>query len=647
MLDLIWLIPALPAASALILTLFGRRLLGEKLSSGIAIASMLANVVLAALIFKTVLGIAPEQLPHTKVLWQWIAAGDLHIQMAFMVDQLTCVMLLFISFVGSLVFIYSTGYMHGDKNYIRFFTLLSLFASMMFILVLGDSFVTMFIGWEGVGLCSYLLIGFYMDKNWAADAGKKAFVVNRVGDFGFLLGMFLIYWQTKSLSFVEVFHLAPEVFVAGGALITAATLLLFLGATGKSAQIPLFIWLPDAMAGPTPVSALIHAATMVTAGVYMVARCSPIFAMAPDTLLVVACVGAATAFVAASIGLTQRDIKKVLAYSTVSQLGFMFLALGMGAYAAGIFHVFTHAFFKGCLFLCAGSVIHGMSGEQDMFKMGALKKKMPITYAMYFISCLAIAGIPPFSGFFSKDEILWKTWENGHFALWGVGVAAALMTSIYMFRSLILTFHGESRADHHTFAHAHESPKSMTVPLVILALGATVVGFLNVPAAILPDMMRFEHFLAPALAGGHEAAVAAHGAVAEHASDHVLIERVLMVLSTLVALGGIAVASFVYSGKWQPRAAKIAAAAGPLYRLSANRWWWDDLYNRLIVEGSKAFAIVALLFDQWIVDGVINGTARLARQMSVGLRQLQNGQVQAYALAILIGVNVIIFLLML
>lgn len=646
MLDLIWLIPALPAASALILTLFGRRFLGEKISSGIAIASMLANVLIAALVFKTVLGMPADQLPHTKVLWQWIAAGDLNVQMAFMVDQLTCVMLLFISFVGSLVFIYSTGYMHGDQNYIRFFTLLSLFACAMFILVLGDSFVTMFIGWEGVGLCSYLLIGFYMDKTWAADAGKKAFIVNRVGDFGFLLGMFLIYWQTKTLAFTEVFHLAPEVFIAGGVLVTAATLCLFLGATGKSAQIPLFIWLPDAMAGPTPVSALIHAATMVTAGVYMVARCSPLFSMAPTTLLVVACVGAATAFVAASIGLTQRDIKKVLAYSTVSQLGFMFLALGMGAYAAGIFHVFTHAFFKGCLFLCAGSVIHGLSGEQDMFKMGGLRKKMPITHATYLVSCLAIAGIPPFSGFFSKDEILWKTWESHHYVLWGVGMVSALMTSVYMFRSLILTFHGETRADHHTFAHAHESPKSMTIPLVILAVGATVVGFLNVPAAIAPGMMRFEHFLAPALAGGHGAAAAAHGAVAAHHGGQILVERALMAVSALVGLAGIVIAWVIYRGAWQKRAGSIAQAAGPLYRLSANRWWWDDLYNRIIVEGTKAFAIVTVLFDQWVVDGIVNGTGLVARQMSALVRRLQNGQVQAYALAILIGVNVVILLLL-
>ncbi len=641
MVDLIWLFPILPASSALILALFGRRYLGEKLSSSIAIASMLANVVLAALTLKTVLGMDPESLPHTVILYEWITAGKLHVNMAFMVDQLTCVMLSFISFVGSLVFIYSTGYMHGDKDYIRFFTLLSLFAAAMFTLILGDSFVTMFIGWEGVGLCSYLLIGYYMDKNWAVDAGKKAFIVNRVGDFGFLLGMFIIFWQTGSLTFKEVFHAAPT-FSTG--LVTAATLCLFLGATGKSAQIPLFIWLPDAMAGPTPVSALIHAATMVTAGVYMVARCNPLFAIAPATMMVIACVGAATAFVAASIGLTQRDIKKVLAYSTVSQLGYMFLGLGMGAYSAGIFHVFTHAFFKGCLFLCAGSVIHGMSGEQDMFNMGGLRKKMPITWITYLISCFAIAGIPPFSGFFSKDEILWKTWESGNYALWFVGVAAAMMTSIYMFRSLILTFHGKPRADHHTFAHAHESPLSMTMPLMILAAGATLVGFLNVPSAVWPGMMRFEHFLAPVFEHGSEAGPAAIVEAVEHHSFGM--ERILMMLSAGIGLTGLVIATVLYSGKWQARTTRIAQAAGPLYRLSANRWWWDDLYNRLIVEGTKATAIVALLFDQWIVDGVVNGTGRVARAASAQLRRVQNGQVQAYALAILVGVNITILLLL-
>jgi NADH-quinone oxidoreductase subunit L len=647
LLHIVWLVPILPACAALLIGLFGRDFLGKKVSASLAIASMLANIVIAIGCFLAIRGMDAHDIPYTARLYEWIAAGNLNISMAFAVDQLTCVMLLFISFVGSLVFIYSTGYMHGDKDYTRFFALLSLFASAMFILVLGNSFVTMFIGWEGVGLCSYLLIGFYMDKGWAADAGKKAFIVNRVGDFGFLLGMFILFWTCQSLTFTEVFERAPLAFEAGGVLITAATLLLFLGATGKSAQIPLFIWLPDAMAGPTPVSALIHAATMVTAGVYMVARCSPIFEMAPVTLAVVATIGALTAFVAATIGITQRDIKKVLAYSTVSQLGYMFLGCGVGAYAAGIFHVFTHSFFKGCLFLCAGSVIHGMAGEQDMFKMGGLAKKMKITFWTYLISCFAIAGIPPLSGFFSKDEILWKTWEAGGMfrVLWILGMVAALMTSIYMFRSLWLTFLGKTRADDHAYNHAHESPPSMTVPLIVLAIGAAVVGFLNVPAA-LSGTPHFEHFLAPALAGGHHAAEAAGHAMADahsaHAGSSHTLELVFMAVSAGIGVLGLLIAWAIYRGGATARAEKIARAAGPAYQLSANRWWWDDAYNKIIVGGTVAFAYLTLLFDIYIVDGLVNGIGRSVRSSCARLRQLQSGQTQAYALAILIGVNLIL-----
>ncbi len=649
LLHYVWLVPILPACAALLIGVFGRDFLGAKVSAGLAVAAMLANIVIAFGCFLAIHGMDPHTIPYTANLYEWIVVGHLKINMAFAVDQLTCVMLLFISFVGSLVFIYSTGYMHGDKDYTRFFALLSLFASAMFILVLGDSFVTMFIGWEGVGLCSYLLIGFYMDKDWAVDAGKKAFIVNRVGDFGFLLGMFILFWACQSLKFSEVFDRAPLAFEAGGVLITAATLLLFLGATGKSAQIPLFIWLPDAMAGPTPVSALIHAATMVTAGVYMVARCSPIFELAPVTLAVIAVIGALTAFVAATIGLTQRDIKKVLAYSTVSQLGYMFLGCGVGAYAAGIFHVFTHSFFKGCLFLCAGSVIHGMAGEQDMLKMGGLAKKMKITFWTYLISCVAIAGIPPFSGFFSKDEILWKTWEAGGMfkVLWGVGLVAALMTSIYMFRSLWLTFLDKTRADDHAYSHAHESPRSMTIPLIILAIGAMVVGFLNVPAA-LSGTPHFEHFLAPALADGDHAAKSlktiAHGSADVHAGAgaHHGLERIFMVVSFGIGLLGALIAGVVYWNGSTKRAEKIAWATGPAYKLSFYRWWWDDLYNKIVVGGTVAFAYFTLLFDIYIVDGLVNGIGRSVRSSCARLRQAQSGQVQVYALSILIGVNLIL-----
>lgn len=650
----------------------------------------------------------------TVSLWRWIdvPAGDsplgrdVKIDLAFYVDPLSATFLMFISFIGTLVFLYATGYMkekhhahahddhaegdghghhddhapHGtpdadgwipDPGYARFFAYVALFAAMMYTLVLGDNLLVMFIGWEGVGLCSYLLIGYFFDKPFSenlscADAGRKAFVMNRVGDFGLMLGMFLLFWGLGTIdiqSIVDILatrrlpdgSLLPVGFEYGGAIITAAALLLFLGATGKSAQIPLFTWLPDAMAGPTPVSALIHAATMVTAGVYMVARLNVIYMMAPMAMLVVAVIGALTAFVAAYAGLTQRGIKKALAYSTVSQLGYMFLAMGVGAFAAGIFHVFTHAFFKGCLFLGAGSVIHALHHEEDMFKMGGLKKKMPITAMTYFIATMCIAGIPLTSGFFSKDEILYMTFLSAGDAfpiLYVVGMLTAAMTALYMGRTYYLTFEGESRVDPHVEPHIHESPKSMTTALVLLSGIALVVGFINVPTTIAGEFGgKFHHFIAPVTDRG--AAIIASSYMRHDGADAPLgplvltnnleepshsTEKMLMGASALLALVmlfGVARAMF-RNGPEKEKA--LAGSLGPLYQVSLNRWWWDDFYNAFFKDGAMIFARGVWRCDLGIVDGIVNGIGRAVRGLGEEFRRLQNGQVQVYGLVMVVGV---------
>jgi NADH-quinone oxidoreductase subunit L len=515
--ELIWLIPALPLAAFVLNGLFGRFL---KESGGWL--AFLAMAGAAAMSIALLAGEIAHADPHhaeghaeaaaaSQVLWEWMAVGDFTVQIAAKFDPLTAIMLFVVTFVGSLVFLYSIGYMHGDEGFNRFFAYLSLFAFSMLVLVLADNFLLLFVGWEGVGLCSYLLIGYYMSMEGAPDAGKKAFIVNRVGDFGFLLAMFLIWKACGTLNISEVVRHATELgtFAYAGTTVTAITLLLFLGCTGKSAQIPLFVWLPDAMAGPTPVSALIHAATMVTAGVYLVVRTSALFALSPFTMSVMAVIGALTAFVAGTIALTQRDIKKVLAYSTVSQLGYMFLACGVGAFAAGIFHVMTHAFFKGCLFLGAGAVIHSIHGIQDLNDMGGLKKKLPLVSITFLISCFAIAGFPLTSGFFSKDEILFMTFRDsgdalrilGIPALYWLGIVTALMTAIYSFRAYFLAFDGESRVPKEAAHHFHGPGWTMKLPLVILAAGALVAGFLNVPhtfAAVFgAEGANFHHFLMP------------------------------------------------------------------------------------------------------------------------------------------------------
>lgn len=639
MLDYVWLVPFLPGLAALVIGLFGKWL--RTRSGYVAIAAMLGTIVVSLGCFWDILH---GKGPFTQQLFTWISVGEFKAEAALLVDQLSAVMLLVVSIVGSLVFIYSTGYMKGERGYARFFAQLSLFAFSMFLLVLADNFALMFIGWEGVGLCSYLLIGYYMDKTWAADAGRKAFIVNRVGDFGFLLAIFLIFWTSGTVTFSSVFSQAPMVYKYGGGVITAIALLLFMGAVGKSAQIPLFIWLPDAMAGPTPVSALIHAATMVTAGVYMVTRCNVLYSLAPTAMEIVAIIGAATAFVAASIGITQRDIKRVLAYSTISQLGYMFLALGVGAFAAGIFHIFTHAFFKGCLFLCAGCVIHSMAGDQDMFHMGGMRKQMKITWLTYFAATLAISGFPLTAGFFSKDEILWATFSSGHLTLWIVGLVAAFMTAFYMFRSLFLTFHGESRTPETVKPHIHEMPRNMTLPLVVLAFFSLVAGFLGVPK-VLKGSAWFEHFLHPVTNRGAEALHELH--VADPALHVPGLELLLMGASTLIVLIGIAAAYAVYVKGWPEIPKAWARRLGPLYQLSFHKWWWDDFYNSTFVQGTIRLAKAAWQFDIYAVDGVINGTAYVVRTVAKRLKKLQTGQLQAYGLGMLIGVNLIVLLFLL
>ncbi|MEW6202430.1 MAG: NADH-quinone oxidoreductase subunit L, partial [bacterium] len=571
MIDYAWLIPLFPLIGTVINGLFGKRM-PRKAIGPIACGVVGLSFILSALVFLELLRMPVSERHVVLDVFTWIESGALVVNFAVLIDPLSAVMTLVVSGVGFLIHVYSIGYMGHDEGYSRYFSYLNLFMSSMLILVTASSFLLLFVGWELVGLCSYLLIGFWYEKKTAADAGKKAFVVNRVGDFGFLLGMLALFGVFGTLDFTDIFskiqhnglvmpwfatHQMPvkEVLdiitpLFGLPLITVIALALFLGATGKSAQIPLYVWLPDAMEGPTPVSALIHAATMVTAGVYMVTRCNVLFSLSPDAMLVVAFIGAVTAIFAASIGLVQNDIKRVLAYSTISQLGYMFLACGVGAYAAGIFHLATHAFFKALLFLCAGSVMHGLSGELDMKKMGGLARIMRVTAATMWIGALAIAGVPGLSGFFSKDEILWKAYSTGIGGastgkiLWAIGLVAALMTAFYMFRLIFLTFHGRARYDHGV--HPHESPSVMTVPLVILAFFSVIAGYIGVPKLLhwIPFSSEwFYEFLEPVIGGAHGAATnMAHAEGAAHAA-----EATVMFYSIIAASAGIIIAYFIYS----------------------------------------------------------------------------------------------------
>ena len=703
-LDHIYLIPLFPALGAAIMFFFGRKL-DKSTVSAVCVGSVVLSFLLVcgAVVQYTNWAPAHDHQPYQKILYTWLGTDSNNLNYVthsgsqaafqadagFLLDPLSCIWLLFVTGVGMLIHIYSTGYMAHEGGYYRFFGYLNLFMFSMLTLILANNYVLMFVGWEGVGLCSYLLIGFYFQRKSASDAANKAFITNRIGDAGFILGMFFIAWLCGSLRFVDV-----NAFARGGPFspdtlkyITAATLLLFVGACGKSAQLPLYVWLPDAMEGPTPVSALIHAATMVTAGVYMVARSNALFVLAPTSMMIVAIVGALTAIFAASIGLVQNDIKRVLAYSTVSQLGYMFLALGVGAFAAGVFHVFTHAFFKALLFLGAGSVIHAMSGEQDMRKMGALAHKIPVTYRTMFIATLAIAGIPPFAGFFSKDEILWQTWTretDAYRILWGIGYITALMTAFYMFRLIYLTFYSKPRMSHEVEHHIHESPKSMTVPLVVLAACSIFAGFLGWPHS-LGGSDRFAHFLDPVFAHGEAHVLKEQGkagqlAAGEKEEEHTSpTEYALMLLSIGAAGLGWFMAKRSYDNAGKDYLEPLAVKAPPLYKTLLNKYYVDEGYDYVftgrrkignvrlgvmgageasswfdshIVDGmvnatgwvTRVIATISSWWDKWIIDGLgVNGPAILARMLSYPTRLLEWGLVQWYALVMTAGLVGFVF----
>ena len=609
-----WII-FLPLLGAIVNGLLGAKIqksMGKNAIAFLACAPVIVAFGLALNALFVLKGLEPEKRFLIDNLFTWINLGSLKVDMAFLIDPLSAVMICVVTGIGGLIHIYATGYMHDDKAFWRFFAYLNLFTAAMLTLVLGDSMLLMFVGWEGVGLCSYALIGFwYQDQN-NARAGNKAFIVNRVGDFGFVLGIFLLFWTFDAqghgtVTFREMAKWASTLqgqMIWGLPVVTLATLFLFVGATGKSAQIPLYVWLPDAMAGPTPVSALIHAATMVTAGVYMIARLGFLFSMAPETLHVVAVIAACTALFAATIAVTQNDIKKVLAYSTVSQLGYMFIAMGVGAYAQGIFHLVTHAFFKACLFLGAGSVIHSMGGEQDMTKMGGLRKYMPRTFITYLLATLAITGFPGTAGFFSKDGILEEAYARGGAGLWFAGLCGAGLTAFYMWRQVFMTFFGECRADEHTKHHLHESPGSMTWPLVILALGAFPVGVLGLPEFL--GRHRFEEWLEPVLSHGHTEAA--------HLSHETAL--LLTVVSVAVALAGFGIAFLMYYRKSLAPERFSSLAGGLFYRLSFNKYYVDEVYQAVFVNGTLLLAQLFSAFDKYVVDGIVNGSAALVRFVS-------------------------------
>ena len=617
MVDYVWLIPLFPAIGFMINGFFGRPL-GKKVVSWVGPSAIGLSFLTSILIFFELIGRPPAERLFEKVIFDWVVSGSFQTVIGYQIDPLSILMALVVTGVSFFIHIYSVGYMHDDPGYTRYFTYLNLFVFMMLNLILANNFLLMFVGWEGVGLCSYLLIGFWYEKDSAANAGKKAFVVNRVGDFGFILGIFLLFINFGTLDFTEVFANASKLDTA---TVTAITILFFVGACGKSAQIPIYVWLPDAMEGPTPVSSLIHAATMVTAGVYMVARCNVLYSMAPIAMAIVAIVGVATAIYTASIGFCQNDIKKVLAYSTISQLGYMFLGVGVGAFSAGIFHLMTHAFFKGLLFLGAGSVMHALSGELDMRKMGALRKKIPYTFWTFFIATLAIAGIPGLSGFFSKDEILWQAFSSshGHFLLWLVAAIAAGMTAFYMFRALFMTFFGQSRVDEHAAHHLHESPKIMTVPLMVLAVLSIIGGYIGVPH-VLGGANHIHEFLAPVLGGGAEPAKAHAGisiltqawASGGEAGGHsATLELIMMVVSVVIALIGIGIAYLFYVKN--PAIPKMLAEKWKgLYKLVFNKYYVDELYEILFINSLKNLGTGLWKgFDEFVIDGTINGTAYL------------------------------------
>ena len=677
---LLW-IPLLPFAGFLINN-FGARKLPERVVGAIASLVMLAAFGVSVAAVRALIALPPESREVSQTLYTWIGSADFQVPLGLRLDPLSAVMILVVTGIGFLIHVYSTAYMTEEESYeyARYFAYLNLFAAFMLLLVLGDSLIVMFVGWEGVGLCSYLLIGFWYKNTFAADAGKKAFIVNRIGDVAFILGVLLAFSTFGTINFKELnAAIATLPIDAGFGVVSAIALLLFIGATGKSAQIPLYVWLPDAMEGPTPVSALIHAATMVTAGVYLMARNAVLYSHAPEVLAIVAIVGTATALWAGAIAIVQNDIKRVLAYSTVSQLGYMFMAMGVGAYAAGIFHLVTHAFFKALLFLGSGAVIHALAGEQDLRRMGGLRKELPVTYWTFLIGALAIAGVPLLSGFFSKDEILYRTFASGHTVLWAIGALTSLMTAFYMFRLVFLAFHGtrretmaeamghpedavalqrdpavaqdfspvrtsavhdqqsdaESPHIHHT-AHLHDAPRSMAIPLIVLAVGSVLAGYLGVPAA-LGGLNLIEHFLepslfVPAMEGAH--------AAAEHA-DHT-VELVLMAVSSLLALLGIGIAAFLYLKRPQIPDA-IASRFSGAYAFLVNKGSIDECYDASLVQPIKAMSEHVLWkADAMVIDGAVNGAGTMVTGAGAAIRKVQTGSVRTYAVSVLLGVVLIV-----
>ena len=622
MISLVWLIPAFPLAAFLVNGLFGRRWLGH-LTGVIASVAVGLSALVSIGVFLEVLG---GKTQTVVPLYRWIAVGDFSINVSALVDPLSSTMLLVVTVVSFLIFVYSNGYMAHDAGFYRFFTWLSLFVFAMLILVMADNYLLMFVGWEGVGLCSYLLIGFWFERPAPYYAAKKAFVMNRIGDWGYTIGIITIFLAFGSMNFLDVFNRLQASAMPRDTL-TLICVALFFGATGKSAQLPLYSWLPDAMEGPTPVSALIHAATMVTSGVYLVARSMPLFEAAGPSLQVVGIVGAITAIFAATIALVQFDIKRVMAYSTVSQLGYMFLALGVGAPAAAIFHLATHAFFKALLFLGSGSVIHGLGGEQDMRKMGGLRRKMPVTFWTMLVAGGALAALPPLAGFWSKDEILGAAFVNGQLILYAIGILTAVLTAFYVTRALWMTFYGEPR-DHHLFDHAHESPRVMTLPLMALAVGSAVLGIV---IGFPPEQGFIHRFLAPVV----EAA-----GVAERTPELATIVA-LAVVSVVAGAIGIAIGLSMYV-RHRPDPAALTRAAGPVYRVLVNKYYVDELYDHRFVEAARAFAGAAWAFDIHIIDGLANRLGWALAMGGQGLRRAQTGVVGNYALTIVAGLLLIL-----
>jgi NADH-quinone oxidoreductase subunit L len=633
------LIPFLPLAAFVINILFGRKYLKEN-SHWVSILAVAGSWIVSVI---TLLDVLSGKVINEDI-YSWIVSGEFKVSVGFLIDQLTAVMLIVVTTCSTLIHIYSVGYMHGDKGYYRFFAYLSLFTFCMLMLVMANNFLQLYFGWEGVGLCSYFLIGYYFDKKSASDAGKKAFIVNRFGDFGFGLGIIMIFLtfgtvyyepvfsQAKGFAYQTINFLGYDVH-----LMTLIALLLFCGSIGKSAQMPLHVWLPDAMEGPTPVSALIHAATMVTAGVFLVARCSPIFSLSETALIVVALTGAITSLFAATIGLVQNDIKRIIAYSTISQLGYMFLAAGVGAYTAGMFHLYTHAFFKALLFLCAGSVMHAMSGELDLQKMGGLKKYMPITYWTMLFASLSIAGVPGFAGFFSKDEILWLAYSGqspvGKF-VWAIGTVVAFLTAFYSFRLIFLTFHGKFRGTHEQEHHLHESPKAMTIPLIILCIGAVASGWIGIPH-LLGGGAHFTEFLKPVL--GHPEANATHAE-----------EWMVMAISITAGFAGIGLAALFYLVKTDIPV-MLAQKFNAAYKVLWNKYYVDELYSFIIVRPAiwTAKNILIGITDAKIIEGIVNGVPKGIGELSRILRKVQTGLLQHYAAIMAAGLLIIVAMMLL